>query len=101
MNLTIFTLGVLLLTIAIVDLVWTTLWVEGGAGPLTSRLMSWSWRMLRKILDQNSQLLSLTGPLVFAISLLVWISLLWGGWTLIFASAESALIDTLNRGSVS
>lgn len=65
MNLTIFTLGVLLLTIAIVDLVWTTLWVEGGAGPLTSRLMSWSWRILRKMLDQNSQWLSLKGAAGF------------------------------------
>lgn len=101
MNLTYLTLGVLLLTIAIVDFTWTTLWVEGGTGPLTSRVMSWSWRTLRKVGGQNSQLLSLIGPLIFAISLLVWISLLWGGWTLIFASAESALIDTLNRGSVS
>lgn len=101
MNLAYFTLGVFLLVIAVVDLIWTTLWVEGSAGPLTSRLMSWSWQILRKIGGKNSQILSLSGPLIFVISLLVWISLLWGGWTLIFASAERALIDTLNRGSIS
>lgn len=101
MNLAYLILGVFLLILAIVDLMWTTLWVEGGAGPLTSRLMSWSWRTLRRIGEQNSQLLSLTGPLVFAISLLLWITLLWVGWTLIFASAETALIDTLTRGPVS
>lgn len=101
MNLVYFTLGIFFLAVAVVDLMWTTLWVEGGAGPLTSRLMSWLWQTLRKIGEQNSRLLSLAGPLIFAISLLVWITLLWGGWTLIFASAESALRDTLNRGPIS
>lgn len=94
-------LGALLLVIAVVDLTWTTLWVEGGAGPLTSRLMSWTWRALRSVAGRNSRILSLAGPLIFAISLSVWIALLWAGWTLVFAGAEGALIDTLGRGPVS
>lgn len=101
MNLLYFTLGILLLVVVVGDLLWTTLWVEGGAGPLTSRLMSWSWRALRKIAGQNSQVLSLSGSLIFTIGLSMWIALLWGGWTLIFASADRALIDTLNRGPIS
>ncbi|WP_281246994.1 hypothetical protein [Natrinema salaciae] len=32
-------LGVIVLVGTVVDVLWTTLWVEGGAGPLTSRLM--------------------------------------------------------------
>lgn len=94
-------LGALLLAITVVDLTWTTLWVEGGAGPLTSRLMSWTWRALRRIAGRNSRILSLAGPLIFAISLGTWIALLWGGWTLVFAGAEDALVDTLDRGPVS
>ncbi|OIB57347.1 potassium channel family protein [Natrialba sp. SSL1] len=101
MNLVYLTIGVVLLLGTIVDLLWTTLWVEGGAGPLTSRLMAWTWRSLRRIGAQNERLLSLSGLLIFVLSLTVWIVLLWSGWTLIFAGAESALIDTLDRGSVS
>lgn len=101
MNLVFLVLGLVLLIIAIVDLAWTTLWVEGGAGPVTSRLMSWTWQALRRIGGKNSQLLRLAGPLIFAISLLVWITLIWGGWSLIFASGENTLIDTLNRGPIS
>lgn len=93
-------LGVLFLIIVVVDLVWTTLWVEGGAGPLTSRVMAGLWRVLRKIGHQNSLLLSLSGPVVFATSLSIWIILLWGGWSLIFATTESVLIDTLSRGPI-
>ncbi|WP_458207907.1 potassium channel family protein [Haladaptatus sp. NG-SE-30] len=101
MSLVYFTLGVVFLGTVVVDLLWTTVWVEGGAGPLTSRLMAWMWRLLRKIGDENSLLLSLAGPIIFITGLSMWILLLWGGWTLIFAGAEGALIDTLNRGSIS
>ncbi|WP_227352803.1 potassium channel family protein [Haladaptatus salinisoli] len=101
MNLVHFLLGIVLLTTAIVDLLWTTVWVEGGAGPLTSRLMAWSWRSARGLGNRNSWVLSLTGPFIFIAGLTAWILLLWGGWTLIFASAESALIDTLSRGPIS
>ncbi|WP_227356065.1 ion channel [Haladaptatus salinisoli] len=101
MNLVYFILGIILLTTVVVDLLWTTVWIEGGAGPLTSRLMAWSWRLVRRIGDRNSWILSLTGPFIFIVGLTTWILLLWGGWTLIFASAEGALIDSLNRGSIS
>lgn len=94
-------LGVALLLGAVVDLFWTTLWIEGGAGPLTSRLMAWTWRTLRRGGARNRRLLSLSGPLLFALSLTTWIVLLWSGWTLIFTGAETALTDTLDRGSIS
>ncbi|UTF55875.1 potassium channel family protein [Natronosalvus rutilus] len=100
MNTIYLALGAILLLGTVLDLLWTTLWVEGGAGPLTSRLMAWTWRSLRLFGAQSSQLLSLSGPLIFVLNLVGWIVLLWGGWTLIFAGAENILIDTLNRGPV-
>lgn len=69
MQLTYLTFGVLILLITVSDLLWTTLWIEGGAGPLTSQLMGWTWRVLRRISPQNHRLLSLT----------IWIVLLWSG----------------------
>lgn len=101
MNTVYLALGTVLLVGTVVDLLWTTLWVEGGAGPLTSRLMMWTWRSLRGVGAQNPRLLSLSGPLIFMLTLTVWILLLWTGWTFIFAGAEAILIDTLNRGPVS
>lgn len=35
------------------------------------------------------------------LTLATWIVLLWAGWTLVFASAENVLVDTLDRGYVS
>ncbi len=101
MNAIYLALGVGLLACAVVVLLWTTLWIEGGAGPLTSRLLSGTWRTLRRFGNRNPLLLSLSGPLLFVLSLSAWIVLLWGGWALVFAGAETVLIDTLNRGTVS
>ncbi len=95
------TLGITLLTGGVVDLLWTTLWVEGGAGPLTSRLMARTWQTLRRIGGEHPRVLSLSGPLILVGGLTLWITLLWVGWTLIFASAESALIDTRGAGPIS
>lgn len=94
-------IGIVLLVSAACDLLWTTLWVEGGAGPLTSRLMARTWRVFRRVCGQNSRVLSLAGPVIFVLTLLVWITLLWIGWTFVFAGSESTLIDTMNRGPIS
>ncbi|WP_239640392.1 ion channel [Halogeometricum pallidum] len=77
----------------ITDLLWTTLWVEGGAGPLTDRLMGGIWSGLRRTADRHSRRLTLAGPLILVVSLSTWIALLWFGWTLLFASAANAVIE--------
>nr|WP_318247914.1 potassium channel family protein [Saliphagus infecundisoli] len=91
----------LLLASVIIDLLWTTLWVEGGAGPLTSLLMAWIWRVLRQFGEENSRVLTLSGPIILTISLATWIVLLWSGWAFIFASGENSIIDTMNRNPIS
>ncbi len=90
------TVGVLVLLTTVVDLLWTTLWVEGGAGPLTRRVMRWTWRALR-----NVGVRTLAGPVILLIGILMWITLLWAGWTLVFAGAENALRDTIDGGPIS
>jgi hypothetical protein len=88
-------LGVLLLVATVVDQLWTALWVDGGAGPLSSRLTTVTWRTLRRIGSARSRLLSLSGPLVLVLTLGVWVGLLWAGWTFVFAGGgQQALIDT-------
>ena len=94
-------LGTSFLVLVVIDLLWTTLWVEGGAGPLTTRLMSWTWKSLRDVAGHRPRLLSLAGPVILVASLTMWIALLWFGWTFLFAGAENTLIDTRDTGPIS
>jgi hypothetical protein len=84
-------LGLLLLALAIIDLLWTTLWVDGGAGPLSSRLSTAIWRELRKLGGRRSRTLSLAGPVILVVTLFVWVLLIWAGWTFLFAGESRSL----------
>ena len=94
-------LGTVVLGVAVVDLLWTTLWVEGGAGPLTSRLMASTWAAIRRPGRRYPRVLTLAGPVILSLGLATWIGLLWGGWTLVFAGAENAIFDTRDPGPIS
>ncbi|MFD1647893.1 potassium channel family protein [Haloarchaeobius litoreus] len=101
MNLLPLGVGVVLLLLAVIDMLWTTLWVDGRAGPLTSRLMSSTWKVLKKVSGKRHRVLSLSGPIILILGLTMWIALLWSGWTFLFAGGEESLIDTRNTGPIS
>lgn len=84
--------GVGLLVAAVVDLLWTTLWVDGGSGPLSSRLTSWTWRGFRRLGGERSRVLGLAGPVILTATLVMWVGLLWAGWSLVFAGGEAAIL---------
>lgn len=86
-------LGILILIFGAVDLLWTTIWVDGGGGPLSRRMGKTCWYILRKINSKKVNFLRLAGPLVLSLTLITWILLLWVGWTLVFsADADSVLL---------
>lgn len=85
--------GLVILVTVIVDILWTTLWVDGGAGPVSGRLATGLWYGLRTVSRGNSRLLSVAGPLILALTLALWIALLWVGWTLLFAGGSVALVS--------
>jgi len=89
-------LGVALLLAAVLDILWTTIWVDGGAGPITARVTSYAWRMVR-VVGHRRQLYSLFGPTILILTIAVWVALLWAGWTLIFAVDETSVLSTSNR----
>lgn len=93
--------GTFLLIVAIIDLLWTTLWADGSAGPLSSRLTTWTWSGFRALSSQRPRLLSLAGPFVLMLTLVMWVGLIWAGWTFVFAGGENALIDTRDNGPIS
>lgn len=101
MNQLILALGLVLLAIVVIDLLWTTLWVEGGAGPLTSIFMTSAWRIIRPFKAIDSRILTSSGPIILTFGLVMWIVLLWGGWAFIFASGEGAITDTVNKDPIS
>lgn len=93
--------GAVLLAALVVDILWTTLWVEEGAGPLTSKLMAVTWRAMRPLGTHEPRALTVAGPVILVGSLATWIALLWGGWTFVLAGLEAALVDTQAGGPIS
>lgn len=84
----------MLLTVA-VDALSTTLAVRAGAGPLTRRLTAGLWHVLLRLhrRDSDSALLGLAGPALLLFTVLVWVGLLWAGWTLVFLSGDPSVLE--------
>ncbi|TMT86678.1 two pore domain potassium channel family protein [Haloterrigena sp. H1] len=99
MNTIYLAIGVALLGGGIVDILWTTLWVDGGSGPISGRFTTGVWKGLRLVTRDHDRALSLAGPLILTLTLVLWIGLIWIGWTFIFASYPTALVDTRTGGT--
>ncbi|TVP47664.1 MAG: two pore domain potassium channel family protein [Gemmatimonadales bacterium] len=85
-------IGTALILLTVVDALWTTLWVNGGGGPFSSRLAKVLWWALRKCTSEGrSWPLGLAGPVVLVVVFLGWVGLLWAGWTLVFSSDPAAV----------
>lgn len=93
MNLPFLLLGTFLLVFAIIDLLWTTLWVDGGSGPISGRLSTALWAGLRRLGGRRSRALGLAGPLILSTTLFVWVALIWGGWAFLFAGDAGSLVN--------
>ncbi len=94
-----FLIGAFLVLFGAVDALWTTLWVDGNAGPMTRRHNSWMRRAILRVAGSNHRMLSLTGPIVLVASVLVWAVMVWTGWVLLFSADSSSLVDTRSGAS--
>jgi uncharacterized membrane protein len=85
--------GLLVVAGASVDALWTTLWPDGGASPLTERATTIIWSVAHALAGaKRNWLLSIAGPFILSATVLMWIALLAAGWLLVFgAEAESVL----------
>lgn len=92
--------GMVIITFTLTDFIWTTLWVDGGAGPLTRTLTTAYWTLHKQASRNHSTLMSLAGPMILVFTLATWIFLLWAGWTFIFASS-GMIVDTKDGGPLS
>ncbi|GEK91068.1 potassium channel family protein [Alkalibacterium kapii] len=94
-------IGLAIVILTIVDIVWTTLWVEGGAGFITDNLSKGTWFVMTKISGNNRKILRLTGPLLLIGTLFMWVVLLWFGWFLVFSASPQAIMNTSNPQAIS
>lgn len=90
--------GLIILIVGIIDFMWTTLWVDGGAGPIIKQVSKLFWKTIKKVSQRNHGFLSLSGPLLLSLTLFIWISMIWLGWTLIFAGSADAIIHSEGDG---
>lgn len=93
-------LGITVLFLVAVDLLWTTIWVDGGGGPLSRRMGKMCWFILRKISTKHFNILRLAGPVVLSLTLITWILLLWIGWTLVFSAEADSILLTPGKTPV-
>ncbi len=93
MTVVLVSIGVLLLLVALLDVVWTTVAAGSGAAPLSSRLSRTLWRAALSLHRARSShsFLSAAGVLIVLSVLLTWIALVLTGWLTIFSSADGAV----------
>jgi hypothetical protein len=87
-------LGLAVLVVTAYDAVTTVVAPWAGGGPLTSRLARGWWRAAHRIARRpDSPVLAWAGPAVLLGTIVVWLVLVWGGWTLVLASEPGAVVS--------
>lgn len=77
--------GIIITGWAFIEGLWTTIWIDGHSAPLTGRLTTLIWKLMRTITGlKRHKLLSLSGPIILVTTVSVWIILILLGWSLIF-----------------
>lgn len=89
-------LGFAITLFTLVDLVWTTLWVDGGAGPMSKRIAKVTWH----IGEKSKYLLGFIGPMILVFTLLSWVFSMWLGLALFYSGDPQSIINTTTGGSI-
>ncbi|EXJ23141.1 hypothetical protein ADIAL_1426 [Alkalibacterium sp. AK22] len=100
MHILFYILGLSVTLLGVVDLIWTTLWVDGGAGPVSKRTARWTWTAVKRISGDKDGLFNIVGPLILIFTILSWVLLIWLGSALFFAGDPDSIIQTTFEGPV-
>ena len=92
MSLLYVSIGAMLVAVTFLDALSTALWVDGSAGPISSRVARWSWRGALAVAGHRHRILSLVGPFVLSLIVILWVAMLWLGWTLIFSGDHLSIL---------
>ncbi|WP_432483216.1 ion channel [Kineococcus esterisolvens] len=93
--------GAAIVVLVFVDALLTTLSVSTGAGPVTGRVTGVLWCLLlwRHPRDEEGTALRLAGALLLTTTALVWVLLLWAGWSLLFLGSGAVVNSTTGRAA--
>lgn len=95
MNFLLLILGIFLVLLSLIDALWTALWVDGGAGPVTRIITNAIWWLMKRLIStKRNYYLSLAGPIIQTIIVVVWVGLLWLGWVVVFSSDTNSLLNS-------
>jgi hypothetical protein len=93
MDLWMLVLGLTVLAVTAYDALATVVAPWAGGGPITSRLTRMWWRSAHRLArSARSVVLVTAGPAVLTATIVIWLLLVWVGWTLVFASDPSAVV---------
>jgi hypothetical protein len=86
--------GVAIILLTLADIFFTTLTTR-GAGPLTARVMETVWSGLLAVHRRRHahRLLANGGAAITVCVVLLWVLLLWLGWSLIYNASETAVVE--------
>jgi len=102
MSVVLLIIGLLIILVAMVDLIVTTLTME-GAGPVSNPVSHFMWRWFRpQGRSSGARRRIMSGPAVLVVMILFWVVCIWVGWVLVFSwqgitlvNAQSGLPSTL------
>ncbi len=84
-------LGIALILFVACDVLWTTLRLE-GAGPLTSWMTTFLWRLSLRV-TRSHRMLAAAGFAIVLFTIPLWIGLVWTGWTLVLNMDANAVVN--------
>lgn len=86
--------GIVLIGLAVVDIFWTITPNGSPPGLVANHVSDWCWRLGLRLHHRrpHHRLLAVYGVALFAAVPLVWVGLLWIGWTAVFAATEGAVV---------
>ncbi len=87
--------GILLVVMAVLDALWTTV-AAAGAGPLTKRLTRglWDLALAGHRRTNGHRLLAVMGPVILMSAIVLWIFMIWVGYLLMFSGEPTAVVNT-------
>ncbi|MEP0547664.1 MAG: two pore domain potassium channel family protein [Rhodothermales bacterium] len=102
MPLLLLVVGLSLIAFTLFDALWTTI-APHGAGPLSKRIARGWWTaslwVHRRRAGGAHGLLAFAGPALLVVAFLVWVGLLWAGWTLLFSAEPGAVVGSSSNES--
>lgn len=93
MNYLLLVVGLILVALVTYDIIQTALSLGQGGGPLTLNLASLFWRLALRF----KRFIPHAGISIVLTIVLVWVLLLWVGWSLVFAAAETSVVGATSK----